>query len=327
MPVCNAERSVAAAVESVLRQSFGDFELLAIDDGSTDASGRILRSFRDSRIRIIDRHCNRGLVAVLNDALQEATGEFVARHDADDVSLPERFALQRAVLDAQPEIGAVGAALQLVHDGGARGGTWTYPDTSAAARWQALFKTPVAHSVVMYRRRCVLEVGGYSEEFKYAEDYDLWSRLLKVAEITSLSTCLLRYSLGAEGVSRAKSREQQAVHCRIAARNMAELLGREVPLTTVRTLAIDLDLRETLKSYTECVSAGTTCAALFAAFIDRVTERTDVRAVSADCCDRYLQLVRLLPYRLRPRALLELRALAPRGAIGLRALVKTMARP
>ncbi len=152
LPVYNAERSIAAAVMSVLRQSFSDFELIAINDGSTDSSGEILRSFGDCRIRIIERKNNRGLVAALNDALGEAKGEFVARQDADDVSLPERLALQRDAFDTSPNVGAVGANLELMANDSESRGNWIYPDTPDGARWQALFKTPVAHSAVMYRR-------------------------------------------------------------------------------------------------------------------------------------------------------------------------------
>ena len=326
LPVFNAERTLAASVESVLQQSFNNFELIAIDDGSTDRSGQILRSFRDPRIRVIEHQSNRGLVAALNDGLQEAAGALIARQDADDVSMPIRFALQRAVLAEEPRLGAVGAALQLVRDG-TRSDVWSYPLSPTAARWQALFKTPVAHSVAMFRRNCAMQVGGYSETFKYAEDYDLWSRLLKVADIKSLPAALLNYSLDPAGISRSKSCEQRAVHCEIAARNMQELLGTAVPPNIVRILATDIDMGEVVDDRSEVIAAASTCHSLFRAFVNLGAHGNDIGAVSADCRDRYLRLVRMLPLNRRPGAIREIRALASSTAFGLVPILRALARP
>ncbi len=172
---------------------------------------------------------------------------------------------------------------------------------SALARWQALFKTPVAHSAVLFRRHLALEVGGYSEEFQYAEDYDLWSRLLKVTEIKSLSVPLVQYNLGVSGVSRAKSREQREVQCQIAARNMRDLIGDEVPSHVVWALAIGLDVRESFTDYSGFVSATTVCARLFDAFI-KGTEASQVRGVVQDCNGRFSQTCKDAAISLAARA-------------------------
>lgn len=317
LPVCNAESTLTAAVDSVLQQSFREFELIIVNDGSVDGSAKILRGYRDPRIRIIDRQVNRGLVAALNDALHEARAEIIARQDSDDVSLPERFAQQRAVLETEPKIGAVGATLKLSVPGRSSAGAWEYPADPLVARWQALFKTPVAHSAVMFRRRQVLGVGGYSEEFRYAEDYDLWSRLLKVADIRSLSRPLVKYALSPGGVSRAKSIEQRAVHCRIAARNMRELLGADVPREVVQRLAIGVDFQDAPTGYDDFIEAATTCTGLFNAFVDSEWGRSSRAALLSDYRDRLFRLARMLPYRLRLRGLHALRSIAPRGAFGL----------
>src|ERR1700716_545696 len=115
MPVFNGGSYLAAAVESVLKQSFGDFELLAIDDGSTDQSVSVLSGFArsDGRIRLITQ-ANAGIVASLNRALGLARGEYVARMDADDVALPSRLAMQVAFLDGHPDVAVVGSAIRLI---------------------------------------------------------------------------------------------------------------------------------------------------------------------------------------------------------------------
>src|SRR3990172_2066353 len=107
MPVYNGEPYLASAVESILGQSFADFEFLIIDDGSTDRSCEIVRGYADPRIRLLRNSSNRGVIATLNRGLEEAHGEYLARMDADDISLPDRLAQPGAVLDAHPEVGVL----------------------------------------------------------------------------------------------------------------------------------------------------------------------------------------------------------------------------
>lgn len=327
LPVYNAERSVAAAIESVIRQSYADFELIVINDGSTDNSSKILAAYKDSRIRIIERPHNVGLVTALNDALAEARGVLVARQDADDISLPERLALQREVLDTDPNVGAVGTSLELITNGTASGKIWNYPNNTVEANWQSLFKTPVAHSAVMYRRRLVLEVGGYSENFKFAEDYDLWSRLLKVSGIKSIPKPLVRYSVDSGGVSRSKFSEQRAVHCRIASKNMSDLLGRVVPADVAHTLAILIDDPTANISYPQFIMAAETCSELYNTFVEKFYMRGICDQVSAHFCSMLMRMVRMLPYRMRPRAVIKSRQLSPPGALSTNAMVRAILRP
>ncbi len=173
----------------------------------------------------------------------------------------------------------------------------------------------------------MLEVGGYSEHFKYAEDYELWSRLLKVSEIKSLPTALVRYSIDSEGVSRSKFVEQRAVHCRIASQNMSDLLGKVVPAHVVQTLAISLDDQHSKIDFPEFVLAAETCAELYRAFIGWGVRRWIDHAVSADFCDRLMRLVRMLPHRMRPRAVLTSRQLSPAGVLKIKAIARAILQP
>jgi len=323
LPVYNAERTVATAITSILRQSFGEFELLIINDGSADDSARIIRQFDDRRIRVIERPTNGGLISALNEGIHASRGEFVARQDADDVSTAERLGHQMAAFSGSPRLGAVGAALQLVQSGKILERQWSYPATAALSRWQALFKTPVAHSAVMYRKETVLSVGGYLEEFKYAEDYELWSRLIEVADIISLPSPLVLYSVDIGGVSRQKAQEQRSVHCRIAARNMRELLAKDVDAPIVDLLACGIDQDESIKDFDEFAGAVGTCMELFDAFCRRHADAGPREAVMADCTLRLRRLLRMLPFNARLRGVSTIWKRAPR-LVGARSIAQAL---
>lgn len=322
LPAYNAASTVGAAIKSVLRQSFDDFELLAVNDGSTDGTVDVLREFDDPRVRVLDRSENRGLISTLNEALSHARGEFVARQDADDESMPDRLRLQVAAFAANPSLGVVGGSLRLRSDHGTEAGTWSYPRTATGARWQVLFKTPTPHSAVMYRQRLVVDSGGYSEDYKYAEDFELWSRLVLVADFANLPQPLVWYTLSADGVGRRRQVEQESVHVRIAARNMRGLLGSEPSADLVRLLALDLD-----RAHGDCPPerahrAAALCVDLFAAFCARETGAEDLGEARTDFTDRLVRIVRLLPVAKRFDAMHRLRKIASAGAIGPMAWIR-----
>jgi glycosyltransferase involved in cell wall biosynthesis len=197
MSVYNGERFLAAAIESILAQTMGDFELLLLDDGSRDGSADIIRAYaaRDPRIRPILRE-NRGLIASLNEMLGVARAPIIARMDADDIALPERFARQMAFLEAHPDHGVVGAQTVDIDQNGQPWphATATLP-TSHEALLQAIAQGQplICHPVAMMRRDVVLGVGGYHAAFHHCEDLDLWLRLASVTKLCSLPEPLIRY--------------------------------------------------------------------------------------------------------------------------------------
>ena len=178
LPVYNAEAYVREAVESILAQSFTDFELIAVDDGSTDGGGAVLRELaaRDTRIVLVERP-NDGLVSALNEGIARARAEFIARMDADDVAMPERFALQHARMIQEPELAVLGSFIRVMDGGGNIIRLGEYPLTPKAAARHVERGCPVAHPAVMMRRDAVLKAGGYRKAFRHAEDYDLWLRM------------------------------------------------------------------------------------------------------------------------------------------------------
>jgi len=210
VPVYNAEAYLAAAVNSILTQTFRDFELIAIDDGATDASAEILDRLAQHDDRMIVVHQpNGGIVAALNRGLALARGEFVARMDADDVACSERFARQLAFLDAHPDVAVVGAAVTLIDAHGRAIRDAEYPETPAAIAAFLATGSALAHPVVMMRRAAVLAVGGYRPAYEYAEDYDLWLRMAEKYALANLPDRLLYYRQHAAKLSIAHAAEQR----------------------------------------------------------------------------------------------------------------------
>ena len=189
MPVYNAELYVAEAVESVLAQTFTDFELITIDDGSTDRSSRILEGYAglDSRIRLVSRP-NTGIVGALNEGASMARGEIIARMDADDVSLPERFAKQFEYLLAHPDCDAAGSRVLLIDPEGApiceinEERSHEEIDRAHMSRRTGA----ITHPAAMMRSEALHAVGGYRQECLWAEDFDLFLRMAEIGRLANL---------------------------------------------------------------------------------------------------------------------------------------------
>ena len=219
VPVFNGMPYLPETVESIRAQTLGDFEVIALDDRSTDASAHYLSSVADSRLRT-ERLARGGLSAALNHGLEIARAPIVARIDADDVALPDRFRLQYDHLAAHPECVALGCQSLHVNEKGEAIGEGRYPTSPLAIRWEALFRSPILHPGSMYRREDVLAVGGYRQEFDVAEDYDLWTRLLGRGTLGNVPQQLLRYPVHACSVC-SIHKEKQVRKARIAATHVA----------------------------------------------------------------------------------------------------------
>jgi glycosyltransferase involved in cell wall biosynthesis len=197
LPVYNGDPYVREAIESTLTQSFSDFELLIINDGSTDRSLSILREYEveDRRIRIISRE-NRGLVTSLNDLLSEARGRYIARMDQDDVCLPQRFQRQLEFLDARLDYAAVGGWILQMNERGLPIGVIRSPcghDEIDQANLRG--HCSIWHPTAMIRKDSMLAVGGYRGQFGSAADLDLWLRMAEVGKIANIPEVVLRYRL------------------------------------------------------------------------------------------------------------------------------------
>jgi len=201
MAVRDGERFVGDAIGSLRTQTLGDFELIVVDDGSTDATPAIVAALAadDERIHLHVRE-HAGYPAALNAGWQIADSEYVGILDADDLAEPGRLERQLGFLDRHPEVGVVGGALLLITADGRPFYIAAYPDAPADAREALQNRSPLGHTCVLMRRAVLEEVGGYRSEFPLAEDYDLWLRISKRHALANVPDIVGRYRIhGANG--------------------------------------------------------------------------------------------------------------------------------
>lgn len=224
MAVYNGLPYVAEAIDSVLRQTFQDFELVIIDDASTDESVACIRRSPDPRIRLWVNPRNRGQAGSLNEGLARARAPYVARLDQDDVCLPGRLQRQVALLDARPDVAVVGTLMAGMDAGGRHTVVMgrTLDNYGAFVGSLLLELTPVCHPSVMFRREIVASVGGYDESFAPAEDVELWTRLALRRQTAYVIPELLMRSRMHE---RQQSVTQAAVQRRQIRRAQQRLIG------------------------------------------------------------------------------------------------------
>lgn len=231
MPVYNGERYLREAIESILGQRFTKFELLIIDDGSTDRSWEIIRSYDDPRIRLIKNVKNIGLIKTLNSGLALARGEYLARQDQDDISHPARLEKQLAYLNSHPEIALIGTKVNPIDWRGRKIKAYGYCIVSGelAIRWYSMFNSPFAHPSVMMRTEIVRDMGGYDERFPACEDYDLFSRIIAEHGATNLEEALIDYRCHPASMTPNITKEHNLIAGRIMRRSFSKYLGIDPP--------------------------------------------------------------------------------------------------
>ncbi len=188
MPVFNGEKYLREAIESILNQSFTDFEFIIVNDGSTDDTLEIIKNYKDIRMKIINNEKNIGLTKSLNNSIIIATGQYIARQDADDISLPNRFEEQVQYLDENPEVMLLGTSVYLIDEFGKieeRRMILTKPNLKSFLQGNQF-----NHGTTMFRRKTIDTLGGYNELFKYCQDYELWIRITKNYEVRNLRQTL-----------------------------------------------------------------------------------------------------------------------------------------
>jgi glycosyltransferase involved in cell wall biosynthesis len=205
LPVYNAGLYVKEAIDSIINQSFKDFELLIFNDGSTDNSLEIIHKFEDSRIRIVNYEKNIGLIQLLNNAFSEAKGEYIARMDADDISFPKRFEKQVAFLDQHPDHGVVGTQMEFIGSEE----IIKKPCQDEEIRWWIFKGSPLAHPSVMIRK-LILEQHqlNFKKEAYVVEDFDLWWRMAFHTKLANLKSVELKYRLHPQQESSSKTEIQ-----------------------------------------------------------------------------------------------------------------------
>ena len=222
MPVYNGEEYVAEAVRSVLAQTFTDFELTVIDDGSTDHTGEVLAGFSDARLHVIRFPEHRGLVPALNAGICESESELIARMDADDLCTPQRFERQVAFLDTHPEIGICGTWARTF---GHRSGVHRLPVEPEHVRARLFFGGAMDHPSLMMRRAFLEQHSlAYNDEFTHCEDFDFLSRAAELTKLANLPEFLLLYREHNQQVSEVYKRAQRHTEARLMVRQLRLLM-------------------------------------------------------------------------------------------------------
>jgi len=207
MSVFNGEKYLHEAINSILQQTFTDFEFIIVDDGSTDSTCRIIQSYNDSRIFLISR-ANKGLVASLNEAILSAKGIYIGRQDADDVSHSARLQTEVFFLRNNPKYVAVGSWFEEFNEGSPLRINRT-PVTDSLVRLRLVWGTCFGHGSVMFVRQAAIDAGLYRQAMWPAEDYDLWTRLSSFGALANIPRILYRYRLHKESISEKNSSKQR----------------------------------------------------------------------------------------------------------------------
>jgi len=205
MSVHNAQRYLKESIEGVLRQNFADFEFIIVDDGSTDGSFRIIRGYGDNRIKVIRNQGRNGLTKSLNKALRRVRGEYVARQDADDISLPSRFEEQIEFFERHPKIALLGTSIYIIDEKGR-----ILEEKKACPRpsKNLLKRNEFFHGSVMFKKAVIDNLGGYNELFKHSQDYELWLRIAKYHDIRNLQIPLYARRIHRSSIGLIKTKEQ-----------------------------------------------------------------------------------------------------------------------
>lgn len=208
MPVFNGDKYLPYSIESILNQTFRDFECIIIDDGSTDNSKTILKKYNDPRIHLVENEKNMGLVHSLNRGIDAAKGEYIIRMDQDDISLPNRFAEQIAFMEKHADVAVCGSWYKTI--GELSGHTNKLLTDSEEIKSNLLFNASLAHPSVMIRRS-VLEQHSlrYRKENEYFEDYGLWTEISHIAKLANIPKILLLYRVHKENISHRYSDKQR----------------------------------------------------------------------------------------------------------------------
>ena len=236
MAVKDGQKYLHQAIDSVLGQTFSDFEFIIIDDCSADGSLAIIENYADSRITLIKNQNHLGLSKSLNAGLAAARGEYIARMDADDICLPERFEKQVRFLDQHPQIAVLGTGIKLIDKQGKTIQDVHLPIDSDLIKWQLCFINPIAHPSVMMRGATVKQIGGYDPELTRSQDYDLWWRLSAKYRLANLSDILVHLRQHSGQVSNANRSEQFEFGLKINQKHLSSLFGHEISEAVIRNL-------------------------------------------------------------------------------------------
>jgi glycosyltransferase involved in cell wall biosynthesis len=237
MPAYNATSYLDESIESILGQTFRNFEFIIINDGSTDATASILGRYaaRDSRIRVYHQE-NQGMIAALNRGCRLARGEYIARMDADDVSFPQRLEKQLEYIERHPHIGVLGTWIYNIDQNGSLKKAWRPPTYPKLLKWTNFFGVCVSHSSVLMRREVLERLSFYRPEAVHGEDVDLWLRASSITEFGNVPEVLNNYRVWSASTHQSALQVRREAHIRLLASYIRDFIKVDVPVEAVAGL-------------------------------------------------------------------------------------------
>ena len=208
MAVYNGEKYLQSAIDSILTQTFYDFEFIIVDDASTDETANIIKGYKDSRVKLITNEVNMRLPRSLNRGLSAASGNYIVRMDADDISLPNRIEKQVLFMDNHPEVAASSVNYIVIDEEGHRLSRGKVHCGKVLNRY-ALLPSPLVHPGAIIRRSLLNEEEWYNEKYTSAQDYDLWLRIHEHHLLDNINEALLLYRVHSASISQAKKNQQR----------------------------------------------------------------------------------------------------------------------
>ena len=273
MSIYNGEKYLNEAIDSILRQTFKDFEFLIINDGSADKTGEILKSYNDPRIKIINNDKNIGLTKSLNKGLKIAKGEYIARQDADDISMPERLKEEVAFLEINKDYAVVGTFVKILNENTRITRCWDRPTNDIEIRELLRKDNCIVHGSAMIRGICLHDVGFYDKSMVRSQDYDLWLKLSEMYFLANIPKYLYIRREHSEIIG-LKYREEQLKYVEIAKLNAIERQYVNL-LEKVKNHCIDIKKAITL-------------------FIDIITEKNRLRENTLEPIPRFKRLKKFI---------------------------------
>jgi len=238
MPVYNNEKYLRPAIESILSQTFADFEFLIINDGSTDQSEEIIKSYEDARIRYDKNEINSGIIVTLNKGIDMARGEYIVRMDGDDISLPSRLQIQFDFMEKNQNLGVSGGRIESI--GKITGHTPITLIEPEQIKANLIFSTPFSHPSVIIRKKILIDNNlRYDENYPHAEDYELWTRVTEISQLGNSDKKILKYRLHDESICGKYSDEQAKSAEKVRIKLLAKL--------DIRPSSDELTLHQSLK--------------------------------------------------------------------------------
>lgn len=235
MPVWNGASHLRTAIESILNQTERNFEFLIIDDGSTDDTVRIIESYRDPRIRLIQQE-HEGIVVALNRGVAESRSEWIARMDADDISYPERFEKQLSLVRDHPSAVLCHTQIRIIGEERYITPAGRFVRSEALIQLRLCYQSPIVHPTAMFRKDAFLACGGYLAGERHAEDYGLWGRLIQQGTVVGVAAPMLDFRVHQASISKQKLDFQMKLSLEISARHCRDFM-RLGPAEATRALA------------------------------------------------------------------------------------------